>query len=71
MFLYSDTFKLCCEDAGWVVFLFLPGMLLGMLLGGGVHSAGVFFISAGIVLQVVAMWLLARYAYVSLTRRKL
>jgi hypothetical protein len=68
--LYSDLYERCCNDANWLQALLLPGMLLGMLLGGGIHDAGVISIAVGVVLQVVTMWLLVRYAYLSLAGRK-
>ena len=60
--LYSHWFQTCCIEAlrGPLAYLLLPGWLIGMVIGGGVHAATAAHYAVGTALEFVGLWGLFR-----------
>ncbi len=57
--MYSDVFKACCKGnfVGTIIgMLFLPGVILAWLIGGGPHGATPTHFTIGLVVELLFVW---------------
>jgi hypothetical protein len=68
--MYADWWEACCEEsfASAVISVILfPAMIIAIIVGGGVHSAGQFAFFFGAAVEFVALWYFLRILIRKLT----
>ena len=69
--IFSQWFRSCCASVvtGWRGYFFLPGMVIGTFIGGGIQRATPVHYGIGIVIEILLIWSGGYWLFSRLRRR--